>query len=244
MIADSWQALGRSPARDRFSGHSTSRWIPVLAVSEATSAPLTTVLPVSGALIKAAIDQARARRLEGARNVGAAARLIATILLGPLLAAAGPLGMNVTARLPELGVRGVALGVQGTLAEVLGSLGPLFDTSLVSGDPLAIDPYTATIERIGLNMTRLCSPSGEPFMIGNSDTVKSRLRHDKRMRERALASTLRLTYENRYEALAHATALIEAIVQTSDSTERRACATLGRAFHGLPAPRADLRGGI
>ena len=170
------------------------------------------------AFIKAGIDHYRAHSQDGERStVVVAVGLIATILLWLLLtlAALSNLGVNVTALLAGFGVGGVALAlaVQSTLADFLASLWILFDKPFVLGDPIAIDTYTGTVERIGLRTTRLRSPSGEQIIISNSDIVKSRMRNYKRMRERTLVSTLYLTYENTHEALVRTTTLIEGIVQ-------------------------------
>ncbi len=176
------------------------------------------------AFIKAGIDHYRAHSQDGERStVVVAMGLIATILLWLLLtlAALSNLGVNVTALLAGFGVGGVALAlaVQSTLADFLASLWILFDKPFVLGDPIAIDTYTGTVERIGLKTTRLRGPAGEQIIISNSDIVKSRMRNYKRMRERTLVSTLYLTYENSHEVLARAATLIEGIVE-NDSRAR------------------------
>ncbi len=170
------------------------------------------------AFINASIDHYRARSHDGERStIVVAMGLIATILLWLLLmlAVLSNLGVNVTALLAGFGVGGIALAlaVQSTLADFLASLWILFDKPFVLDDPIAIDAYAGTVERIGLKTTRLRSPSGEQIIISNSDVVKSRIRNYKRMRERTLVSTLYLTYESGHEALARAATLIEGVVR-------------------------------
>lgn len=56
------------------------------------------------------------------------------------------------------------------------------------------------------------------LFTGNSDLVKSRVRNYERMRERTLAFTLSLTYENSHEVLARAAGVIEDAIRNEART--------------------------
>ena len=71
----------------------------------------------------------------------------------------------------------MALALQNVLGDLFASLSIALDKPFVVGDPLTIDTFTGTVERIGIKTTRLRSESGEQIILSNADILKSRVRN-------------------------------------------------------------------
>ena len=95
-------------------------------------------------------------------------------------------GVEVDSLIASLGISGVAvaLAVQNVLGDLFASLSIALDKPFVIGDFVTIGDYAGTIERIGLNSTRIRSLYGEELVFSNSDLVKSRINNFKSMARR------------------------------------------------------------
>jgi small-conductance mechanosensitive channel len=147
---------------------------------------------------------------------------VAAILIWSVvtLVALDNLGVNVTALIAGLGIGGiaVALAVQTTLSNLLGSLAIALDQPFVVGDTIAVDQDTGRVEKIGITSTRLRSLSGEQIVISNSDLLSSRVRNYGRMNERRVVFGTRLTYETPLELLEQVPGLIRSIIESQSAT--------------------------
>jgi small-conductance mechanosensitive channel len=145
---------------------------------------------------------------------------VAAILIWSVvtLVALDNLGVNVTALIAGLGIGGiaVALAVQTTLSNLLGSLAIALDQPFVVGDTIAVDQDTGKVEKIGITSTRLRSLSGEQIVISNTDLLKARVHNFGRMYERRVLFTIGVVYTTPREVLAQIPSIIEAAVRARE----------------------------
>jgi small-conductance mechanosensitive channel len=128
--------------------------------------------------------------------------------------------VEVTSLIASLGVGGiaVALAVQNVLADLLASLSIALDRPFVIGDYIVVGSQSGTVEHIGLKTTRLRSLTGEQLVISNNDLLSSRIHNYKRMQERRIAFTIRVTYQTPCEKLERIPALIRQAVEAQPHT--------------------------
>jgi small-conductance mechanosensitive channel len=147
---------------------------------------------------------------------------VAAILIWSLvlLVALDNLGVNITALVAGLGIGGiaVALAVQTTLSNLLGSLAIALDKPFVVGDTITVDQDTGRVERIGISNTRLRSINGEQIVISNADLLKTRIHNFGRMYERRVAFTIGVLYDTPREILQRIPAMLEAAVRAHEKT--------------------------
>jgi len=124
-------------------------------------------------------------------------------------------GVEITALIAGLGIGGiaVALAVQSILADLFASMSISLDKPFVLGDFIAVGEHLGTVERIGLKTTRVRSLSGEQLVFANDDLLRSRLRNFKRMAERRVVFTIRVTLDTPQEKLAAIAAMLREIVE-------------------------------
>lgn len=147
---------------------------------------------------------------------------VAAILIWSLVAlvALDNLGVNITALVAGLGIGGiaVALAVQTTLSNLLGSLAIALDKPFVVGDTITVDQDTGRVERIGISNTRLRSVNGEQIVISNADLLKARVHNFGRMYERRVVFTIGVLYDTPRDTLQRIPAILEAAVRAHGKT--------------------------
>jgi len=113
------------------------------------------------------------------------------------------LGIDVTALIAGLGVGGiaVALATQTLLGDLLGSVVIALDKPFEVGDLIIVGDMSGTVENIGLKTTRVRSIYGEQIVFANMDLLGSRIRNYKRMSERRVVSTLKVSPRTALEKL-------------------------------------------
>jgi small-conductance mechanosensitive channel len=111
------------------------------------------------------------------------------------LAVLSNLGINVTTFIASLGIGGIAiaLAAQNVLGDLFASLSIAVDKPFEVGDSIAVDDFSGTVEAVGLKTTRIRSDSGEQIVISNTDLLKKTVRNFKRMSERRVQFSLRLS---------------------------------------------------
>jgi small-conductance mechanosensitive channel len=129
-------------------------------------------------------------------------------------------GIEVDSLIASLGIGGVAvaLAVQNILGDLFASLSIALDKPFVIGDFLTIGEYRGTVERIGLNSTRIRSLYGEELVFSNSDLVKSRISNYKTMTRRLVNFELGITGNTGYEKLVVIPDMLKEIVEAQDQT--------------------------
>jgi small-conductance mechanosensitive channel len=130
------------------------------------------------------------------------------------------LGIEVTALVASLGIGAVAVGlaVQNILGDLLASLSILLDKPFVVGDFIVVGDFRGTVEKVGIQTTRLRSLGGEQLIFSNNDLVQSRISNYKRMQERRIVFSISIEYETPYEKLAALPSIIREIIGAQDLT--------------------------
>jgi small-conductance mechanosensitive channel len=105
------------------------------------------------------------------------------------------LGIDITALIAGLGVGGiaVALATQTLLGDLLGSIVIALDKPFEVGDLIIVGDLSGTVENIGLKTTRVRSIYGEQIVFANMDLLGSRIRNYKRMSERRVVSSFKVS---------------------------------------------------
>ncbi len=154
----------------------------------------------------------------GLRN---AMSLIRTLLILVLAAIAvlmllDNLGFDITTLIAGLGIGGIAVGLaaQGIVRDVFGSLSIVLDRPFVIGDFIVFGDMMGTVERVGLQTTRIRSLSGEQIVVANNDLLSSRIRNYKRMAERRVVFSVGVTYQTTPEQLERIPSIIRDAVGT------------------------------
>ena len=125
-------------------------------------------------------------------------RFLRTVLWAViLLAILSNLGVNITAFVASLGVGGiaVALAVQNILGDLFASLAIAVDKPFEVGDFISSNAGIGTVEYVGLKTTRIRALSGEQIVVGNTELLKQPVKNYRRMQERRIAFTFRITYD-------------------------------------------------
>jgi small-conductance mechanosensitive channel len=152
---------------------------------------------------------------------------VAAIVIWSLvtLVALDNLGVNVTALVAGLGIGGiaVALAVQTTLSNLLGSIAIALDKPFVVGDMITVDQDTGKVERIGIASTRIRSVNGEQIIVSNTDLLKARVRNFGRMYERRVLFTTGVVYTTPREVLQRIPGIIEAAVRAHEKARFERC---------------------
>ncbi|MCL4772308.1 MAG: mechanosensitive ion channel family protein, partial [Burkholderiaceae bacterium] len=144
-------------------------------------------------------------------------RVVLWALIGLLL---DNMGLNVTALVASMGIGGiaVALAVQNILGDLFASLSIAIDQPFVVGDFVIVDDLMGTIEHVGLKTTRVRSLGGEQIIFSNNDLLKSRIRNYKRMQERRVVFSVRVTYDTPHDRLEKIPGMIAEAIGSQDST--------------------------
>lgn len=166
----------------------------------------------------------RSRKVEdgGADTALAALSLMAKVTLWSVvvLVVLDNLGIEVTALVASLGIGAVAVGlaVQNILGDLLASLSILLDKPFVVGDFIVVGDFRGTVEKVGIQTTRVRSLGGEQLIFSNNDLVQSRISNYKRMQERRILFSISIVYETPYEKLAAVPSIIREIIEAQDLT--------------------------
>ena len=127
-------------------------------------------------------------------------------------------GIEVNSLIASLGIGGVAvaLAVQNILGDLFASLSIVLDKPFAIGDFLVIGEFSGTVEKIGMNTTRIRSLYGEELVFSNSDIVKSRIKNYKSMERRLVRFTLGMKGDMPYEKLEIIPVIVQEIIQAQE----------------------------
>lgn len=127
-------------------------------------------------------------------------------------------GVEVDSLIASLGIGGVAvaLAVQNILGDLFASLSIVLDKPFVIGDLLDIGDYRGTVEKIGMNTTRIRSIYGEELVFSNSDMVKSRIKNYRSMDRRMVKFSLGIKGDLPYAKLVIIPEIVQEIVESQN----------------------------
>jgi small-conductance mechanosensitive channel len=125
------------------------------------------------------------------------------------------LGVELTTLVASLGIGGIAaaLAVQSILGDLFASVSIVLDKPFEVGDFIIVGDLMGTVEHVGLKSTRVRSLSGEQLVFSNGDLLASRIRNFKRMQERRVAFTVRVSTDTPVDALAAIPGMLRACVE-------------------------------
>ena len=130
------------------------------------------------------------------------------------------LGYDVTALVAGLGIGGIAIGlaVQNILGDLFASLSIVLDKPFIVGDFIIVGDLLGSVEKIGINTTRVRSLSGEQLVFSNNDLLSSRIRNFKRMYERRVVFGFGVIYQTTPEQLEEIPQLVRSFVESEDQS--------------------------
>ncbi|MDD5370888.1 MAG: mechanosensitive ion channel family protein [Anaerolineaceae bacterium] len=146
--------------------------------------------------------------------MGLLARVILWIMVLLLILGNIP-NFNVSTLVASLGVTGIAVAfaLQRILGDLFASFSIALDKPFTVGDYIVVGDNQGTVENIGLKSTRIRSLSGEQIIISNSDLLASRIQNFKRMQERRIAFSLKISVKTPYEKLVGIPELLKGIIE-------------------------------
>lgn len=127
--------------------------------------------------------------------------------------------VKVDTLVTSLGITGVAvaIAVQRILSDLFASLSIALDKPFVIGDFIIIDKHQGTVEDIGLKSTRIRSLFGEQIIVSNSDLLNSRIQNFKRMVDRRVSFTIKISPDTPIEQLMRIPPVLQEIIQAQSS---------------------------
>lgn len=154
-------------------------------------------------------QQATARILQ---SIGFLCRLGIWVIV--ILLALANLGFDISVLLAGGTIGGIAIAFafQSILKDLFSSVSILLDKPFEVGDFIVVGDMKGTVERIGLQSSRVRSITGEQLIFHNGDLVSSRIRNYKRMQERRSLFTIGVVYGTPSAKLEAIPGMIEAII--------------------------------
>jgi small-conductance mechanosensitive channel len=137
-----------------------------------------------------------------------------------LLAMLDNLGVNITALVASLGIGGVAvaLAVQTILSDLFASISIGLDKPFEAGDFIVFGQVAGSIEHVGLKTTRIRSLGGEQIVCSNTELLKQTIQNYKRMQQRRIVFSVRVTYHTDVEQVAAVPGIIRAQIESQADT--------------------------
>lgn len=136
------------------------------------------------------------------------------------------LGVNITALVAGLGVGGiaVALAAQNILGGLFASMTMVADKPFVIGDFVALNNgISGTIEKIGMNTSRIRALSGEQIVAPNSELVKSWVSNYSRITERRVTLAIGVEYDTSEKHMEEIPQIVRKLIdETEDARFDRA----------------------
>lgn len=130
------------------------------------------------------------------------------------------LGVKITTLVAGLGVGGIAAGLalQNVASDLFASLSIMWDKPFQIGDFITISTFSGTVERVGIQTTRLRSVAGEELIFPNTYLVTGQIHNYKRMEERRVLFAVGVTYDTSPEQLRAIPELIKNIIAAQSHT--------------------------
>ncbi|KGE00334.1 mechanosensitive ion channel protein MscS [Achromobacter sp. RTa] len=146
--------------------------------------------------------------------------LRAIVSIVALLAMLDNLGVNITALVASLGIGGVAvaLAVQTILSDLFASISIGLDKPFEAGDFIVFGQVAGSIEHVGLKTTRIRSLGGEQIVCSNTELLKQTIQNYKRMQQRRIIFTVRITYMTGVDRAASVPGIIRAQIERQSDT--------------------------
>lgn len=159
---------------------------------------------------------------ETMRNAMGIIRLLVSVALFAIAAVVvlDNVGVNVTGLVAGLGIGGIAIGLaaQGIFSDLFAALSIIFDKPFRTGDTIAYDATTGTVERIGLKSTHLRAVTGERKIISNTQLLGKELTNFVGLNHRRLKFTIAIVYQTPSEVAMRVPRILQSVVEESGAT--------------------------
>jgi small-conductance mechanosensitive channel len=122
---------------------------------------------------------------------------------------------NLTGAMVGLGVGGIAIAfaLQSTLSDFFSAFSIYFDRPFEIGDFIIIGDYAGTVNNIGIKSTRLKLLSGEELVVSNKELTNASVRNFRKLEQRRVLFTLRVTYDTKTDKLKQVPFLIKDVFE-------------------------------
>jgi small-conductance mechanosensitive channel len=129
-------------------------------------------------------------------------------------------GVNVTGLVAGLGIGGIAIGLaaQGIFSDLFAALSIIFDRPFRTGDTVAYDTTTGTVERIGLKSTHLRAVTGERKIISNTQLLGKELTNYAGIDHRRIKFTVSVIYQTPPELAMRIPDIMRSVVEENGAT--------------------------
>jgi small-conductance mechanosensitive channel len=158
---------------------------------------------------------------EASEAVGYLTRFAKLVLwLFALLVLLSNMGFDINALIAGLGIGGIAiaLAVQNILGDVFMFFTIYFDKPFKKGDFLIIGDDMGTVEKVGMQSTRLKTLRGEELVISNRDLVGSRIHNFKKMEARRVQFGFGIEYGTPTGKLEKIPGMVKEIIKGAGKT--------------------------
>jgi len=132
------------------------------------------------------------------------------------------LGYKVSTLLAGLGIGGlaVALALQDTLANLLGSIVILFDRPFRVGDRITVEGVDGIVEEIGLRSTRIRTLEKTLVSIPNKAVAASTVNNITQMPKRKITQTIGVTYDTTADQMKQALEALRDILKEDEAVDQ------------------------
>lgn len=147
-----------------------------------------------------------------------AAAVQALVWVAAFLFLLSTLGVQITSLIAGLGVGGIVLGfaLQAILTDLFSSFTIQFDQPFREGDFIILGDHMGTVERIGVQSTRIRALEGEEITIPNKDITSSRILNYARMRERRVVFAFRILLETEMRKMRLVPDIVRAAIEAQE----------------------------
>ncbi|NLF87586.1 mechanosensitive ion channel family protein [Candidatus Bathyarchaeota archaeon] len=137
--------------------------------------------------------------------------LQAIIFTGAIISILWVKQFDLTGAMVGLGVGGIAVAfaLQSTLSDFFSAFSIYFDRPFEIGDFITIGQYSGTVNNIGIKSTRLKLLSGEELVVSNKELTNASVRNFRKLEQRRVLFTLRVTYDTKTDQLKQVPFLIK-----------------------------------
>ncbi len=143
------------------------------------------------------------------------------VILIAVLVTADNIGFKVTGAIAGLGIGGaaIALGAQGVIANLLGTVEVVADRLYRVGDRIHFDQFDGFVTEVGLRSTKIRALTGEQILVPNKKMAEVQIRNFSRNGLVRTTVTVGLIYSTTHERILEAMQILEEIFKGHKDVE-------------------------
>jgi MscS family membrane protein len=143
------------------------------------------------------------------------------IILLAILITATQMGINVTSAIAGLGIGGaaIALGAQGLIANLIGTVEIVADRLYHVGDRIHFDYFDGFVTDVGLRSTKIRALTGEQIIIPNKKMAENQIRNFSRNGLVRTTVTVGITYSTQHDQVQNAMKILDDIFKARKDVE-------------------------